>query len=233
MPTPLAVIRAAAPFGRRPLHARDARIMTAAPTRVTRQCDLRRALCVHVRRGKLERPVADGSASTGRSTPDAMLYARAAKGFKSGGFNGRANTPAASTEYEPETVWSYEAGFKSRYRQPAHAQRRGSSTTTIATSRPASATAELDPILGSVAGALGAQRRQAAHPRRRTRGGVDAGRRPAARQPDRLPRRANIRSSRTTASRAAAAPSRRRPSRPKWTMRLGGQYAFALGRRAR
>ena len=41
-----------------------------------------------------------------------MLYARVAKGFKSGGFNGRANDAASATEYKPETVWSYEAGFK-------------------------------------------------------------------------------------------------------------------------
>ena len=43
-----------------------------------------------------------------------MLYARVAMGFKSGGFNGRANTPKESTQYDPETAWSYEAGFKSR-----------------------------------------------------------------------------------------------------------------------
>jgi iron complex outermembrane receptor protein len=47
-----------------------------------------------------------------QATPDTMLYARVAKGFKSGGFNGRANSVAESTEYDPETVWSYEAGFK-------------------------------------------------------------------------------------------------------------------------
>ena len=45
-------------------------------------------------------------------TPATMLYARVAKGFKSGGFNGRANSVAESTKYDPETVWSYEAGFK-------------------------------------------------------------------------------------------------------------------------
>jgi iron complex outermembrane receptor protein len=45
-------------------------------------------------------------------TPETMVYARVAKGFKSGGFNGRANTPAEATQYEPETVWSYEGGFK-------------------------------------------------------------------------------------------------------------------------
>ena len=47
-------------------------------------------------------------------TEDIMVYAKASKGFKSGGFNGRANTAAESTIYDPETVWSYEAGVKSR-----------------------------------------------------------------------------------------------------------------------
>lgn len=45
-------------------------------------------------------------------TPATMLYVRAAKGFQSGGFNGRANDPSTATKYDPETVWSYEAGFK-------------------------------------------------------------------------------------------------------------------------
>jgi len=45
-------------------------------------------------------------------SPATMLYARVAKGFKSGGFNGRANDPTSATEYKPESVWSYEAGFK-------------------------------------------------------------------------------------------------------------------------
>jgi len=45
-------------------------------------------------------------------TPSTMVYARVAKGFKSGGFNGRANSVAEATKYDPETVWSYEAGFK-------------------------------------------------------------------------------------------------------------------------
>jgi iron complex outermembrane recepter protein len=45
-------------------------------------------------------------------TPSTMLYARVAKGFKSGGFNGRANSPTEATEYAPEKVWSYEGGFK-------------------------------------------------------------------------------------------------------------------------
>jgi iron complex outermembrane recepter protein len=45
----------------------------------------------------------------------AMLYARVAKGFKSGGFNGRANSATESTAYAPETVWSYEAGLKGSF----------------------------------------------------------------------------------------------------------------------
>ena len=49
-----------------------------------------------------------------QATDNFMLYARVSKGFKSGGFNGRANTASESTEYDPETAWSYEAGFKSR-----------------------------------------------------------------------------------------------------------------------
>jgi len=49
-----------------------------------------------------------------QANPSLMIYGRVAKGFKSGGFNGRANTPGDSTEYDPETVVSWEAGFKSR-----------------------------------------------------------------------------------------------------------------------
>ena len=51
-----------------------------------------------------------------QALPNLMIYGRVAKGFKSGGFNGRANNAAGteSTIYDPETVWSYEAGFKSR-----------------------------------------------------------------------------------------------------------------------
>jgi iron complex outermembrane receptor protein len=45
--------------------------------------------------------------------PNAMVYARVATGFKSGGFNGRANSVAERTEYQPETVTSYEIGVRS------------------------------------------------------------------------------------------------------------------------
>ncbi len=46
-------------------------------------------------------------------TPELMAYARFSQGFKSGGFNGRANSPTEATEYDPETADSFEVGAKS------------------------------------------------------------------------------------------------------------------------
>jgi len=46
-------------------------------------------------------------------TDDMLLYARVARGFKSGGFNGRANNPGEQAPYEPEIATSYELGLKS------------------------------------------------------------------------------------------------------------------------
>ncbi|HET6432181.1 TonB-dependent receptor [Dyella sp.] len=45
-----------------------------------------------------------------------MVYVSASRGFKSGGFNGRANSTidTQTAEYDPETVWTYEAGLKWR-----------------------------------------------------------------------------------------------------------------------
>jgi iron complex outermembrane receptor protein len=40
------------------------------------------------------------------------LYSRLAKCFKSGGFNGRANTPADQSAFDPEEVWTLEFGAK-------------------------------------------------------------------------------------------------------------------------
>ena len=48
-----------------------------------------------------------------RFSDTVMTYVSAAKGFKSGGFNGRASSSAEITDYDPETIWSYEAGLKS------------------------------------------------------------------------------------------------------------------------
>ncbi|VXB56425.1 Iron complex outermembrane recepter protein [Luteimonas sp. 9C] len=48
---------------------------------------------------------------------DVMGYVSANRGFKSGGFNGRANTAAevSSAVFDPEYVWTYEAGLKMRF----------------------------------------------------------------------------------------------------------------------
>lgn len=42
-----------------------------------------------------------------------LLYASASRGYKSGGFNERPATLSSLTEFQPETVWSYEIGAKS------------------------------------------------------------------------------------------------------------------------
>ena len=44
-------------------------------------------------------------------TPTFLLYGSITKGFKSGGTNYAANS-LATAAFEPETIWSYEAGFK-------------------------------------------------------------------------------------------------------------------------
>ncbi|HXD36540.1 MAG TPA: TonB-dependent receptor, partial [Rhodanobacter sp.] len=49
-------------------------------------------------------------------TPQVMGYASVNRGFKSGGFNGRANddATAAKPTFDPEYVWTYELGLKMR-----------------------------------------------------------------------------------------------------------------------
>ncbi len=47
-----------------------------------------------------------------RATDDALLYAKVARGFKSGGFNGRPNNTQSIQPVDPETVISYETGAK-------------------------------------------------------------------------------------------------------------------------
>jgi iron complex outermembrane recepter protein len=44
---------------------------------------------------------------------DVLLFASATRGFKSGGWNARATNPAQMLPFDPEKVWSYEAGIKS------------------------------------------------------------------------------------------------------------------------
>jgi iron complex outermembrane receptor protein len=47
-------------------------------------------------------------------TDDAMVYVSATRGYKSGGFNFSATTPATAT-FAPEKIWSYEAGAKTQW----------------------------------------------------------------------------------------------------------------------
>jgi iron complex outermembrane receptor protein len=46
-------------------------------------------------------------------TDSVMTYVSAAKGYKAGGFNGRASNNADFNEYRPEKVWTYELGLRS------------------------------------------------------------------------------------------------------------------------
>jgi len=61
-----------------------------------------------------------------KPSADSQIYVSAARGFKSGGFNGRANsladltrvvdgTPQLVTTFDPETVWTYEGGAKASF----------------------------------------------------------------------------------------------------------------------
>ena len=61
-----------------------------------------------------------------KPTENTMVYASASRGFKSGGFNGRANSLADLTQsvggsnvlvttFKPETVWTYEVGAKGTF----------------------------------------------------------------------------------------------------------------------
>lgn len=46
---------------------------------------------------------------------DILLFASVTKGFKSGGWNARSTSPRQALPFGRETVWSYEAGFKSEW----------------------------------------------------------------------------------------------------------------------
>ncbi len=61
-----------------------------------------------------------------KPTPDTLFYASANRGFKAGGFNGRANSvadltlvvngvPTVVTRFAPEKVWTYETGAKGSF----------------------------------------------------------------------------------------------------------------------
>jgi iron complex outermembrane recepter protein len=53
-----------------------------------------------------------------RATDDVNLYARVARGYRSGGFNARQGVVTAALPllaFDNETIWSYEAGFKTQF----------------------------------------------------------------------------------------------------------------------
>jgi iron complex outermembrane receptor protein len=50
--------------------------------------------------------------------PNLMVFASATRGFQGGGWNGLAFNAATFNNFAPETVWSYETGF--RYQTPDH-----------------------------------------------------------------------------------------------------------------
>jgi iron complex outermembrane receptor protein len=54
-----------------------------------------------------------------KATDNVLFYGRVAQGFKSGGFNGRANNPGEQAPYDPEEVMSYEIGLKSDWPESA------------------------------------------------------------------------------------------------------------------
>lgn len=50
-----------------------------------------------------------------QAKPETMLYLSASRGFKSGGFNGRPQDRPQLDPFDPETVWTYETGFKQQW----------------------------------------------------------------------------------------------------------------------
>lgn len=50
-----------------------------------------------------------------QANDDMLLYASVSRGFKSGGFDGRANTDFGFAPFSPEKVWAYEGGVKSAW----------------------------------------------------------------------------------------------------------------------
>ncbi len=50
-----------------------------------------------------------------QQSPDLLLYASVARGFKSGGFNGRPQQRQVLDPFDPETVWTYEVGVKQQF----------------------------------------------------------------------------------------------------------------------
>ena len=54
-------------------------------------------------------------AASYQATDDVMVFASATRGFKSGGWNGRAGQARLMTRFDEETVWSYEVGTRAEW----------------------------------------------------------------------------------------------------------------------
>lgn len=54
------------------------------------------------------------SVSLQKKFANSMAYVSASRGFKSGGFNGRANSASEVSTFDPEYVWTYEFGVKAQ-----------------------------------------------------------------------------------------------------------------------
>lgn len=50
-----------------------------------------------------------------RPSDENLVYASVARGFKSGGFNGRANNAGSTSSFDPEDVWTIELGTKNDF----------------------------------------------------------------------------------------------------------------------
>lgn len=50
-----------------------------------------------------------------QAADDIMLYAKASKGFRAGGFSANKNLPNAGSSFSPETAWTYEAGARMEF----------------------------------------------------------------------------------------------------------------------
>ena len=156
---------------------------------------LRRSLPRSTRRSPSRRRRASGTirrrwpASTGRRRRRRCSMRASPRASSRAASTAAPTRAAEATKYEPEKVWSYEAGFKTTianqlrlngavfYNEYRDFQARVSGLGHRPDHRP------------PLAAAFGAQCRQVAHPGRRARSGMDPDSRPADRRPARLSRR--------------------------------------------
>ena len=160
-----------------PLHPRDQGLFPHDQHLLRRCFRLQLApMCSRRRRGKWDDCVADGQHRlAGHAERNALCPRR--QGLQIGRLQRPRQYGRESTDYDPENVWSYEAGFKSRIGGQLtlngavfHHQLQGFPGARVGDRR---RSRDRPPD----AQAVGAERRQAADPRRRARGSLDSGRR--------------------------------------------------------